>query len=550
MLIANTSNMPVMAREASIYTGVTVAEYYRDMGYDAVVIADSTSRWAEALREISSRIGELPAEEGYPPSLAPALAAFYERAGRVTTLGGREGSVTILGAVSPPGGDMTEPVTAHTRRFVRAVWSLDRDLAYARHYPAVSWATRLAETSTHHGRLACDERRPGWRDQRARALGLLAEADRVQAVAELVGAASLPTSERVVLLAGRLLREAVLQQNASAPTTSRGAAPPSSPRCSPWCSRSTTAAIDLIHRGVRPPSSRSSTSRTAARRAMAREPRRSDDAPALEAIRRDALCWRRRRWRPGARSGTTRDCVRGPLVVGGDVAGVGVGRVAEIRLASGEVAAASCSTSPTTLRWCEVFEGTVGSGTRGRGVVLPRLAAAHPGRGTGWLGPGVQRPRRAARRGPADPRRGDRARWPATRSTRGAAGRPREPVLTGVSARSTAWPAPSCGAGAADLLGRRSAASGARRADRRAGAGGPTSPSLSWSSAMGDHPCDVGRRRARALAARGLGGTSPSCFNTAAPARRATRHAPPRADDRRAPGLRGRPPRAGGPWPT
>src|SRR5581483_4876098 len=139
VLIANTSNMPVLAREASIYTGVTVAEFYRDLGYDAVLIADSTSRWAEALREVASRTGELPAEEGYPAGLASALAAFYERAGRVRTLAGADASVTILGAVSPPGGDMTEPVSAHTRRFVRCTWSLDPDLAYARHYPAVSW---------------------------------------------------------------------------------------------------------------------------------------------------------------------------------------------------------------------------------------------------------------------------------------------------------------------------------------------------------------------------------------------------------------------------
>ena len=140
VIIANTSNMPMMAREASIYTGVTVAEFFRDMGYDAVVIADSTSRWAEALREFASRSGALPAEEGYPASLPSALAAFYERGGRVTTLGGRRASVTIIGAVSPPGGDTTEPVTAHTQRFVRGVWALDRDLAYARHYPAVAWA--------------------------------------------------------------------------------------------------------------------------------------------------------------------------------------------------------------------------------------------------------------------------------------------------------------------------------------------------------------------------------------------------------------------------
>lgn len=136
VIIANTSNMPMMARETSIYTGVTVAEYFRDMGYHVVLIADSTSRWAEALREFASRTGALPSEEGYPAGLASAMAAFYERAGHVVTLGGRRGSVTIIAAVSPPGGDMTEPVTTHTQRFVRSVWMLDRDLAYARHYPA------------------------------------------------------------------------------------------------------------------------------------------------------------------------------------------------------------------------------------------------------------------------------------------------------------------------------------------------------------------------------------------------------------------------------
>ena len=136
VLIANTSNMPVLAREASIYTGVTVAELYRDMGYDAVLIADSTSRWAEALREVASRTGDFPPEEGYPAGLASALAAFYERAGRVRAHSNADASVTILGAVSPPGGDITEPVSAHTRRFVRCTWSLDADLAYARHYPA------------------------------------------------------------------------------------------------------------------------------------------------------------------------------------------------------------------------------------------------------------------------------------------------------------------------------------------------------------------------------------------------------------------------------
>jgi V/A-type H+-transporting ATPase subunit A len=217
VLVANTSNMPVLAREASIHTGVTVAEYFRDQGYDAVVIADSTSRWAEALREVASRTGQLPAEEGYPPGLASALAAFYERAGRVVTLPGDEASVSILGAVSPPGGDMTEPVSAHTRRFVRAVWSLDRDLAYARHYPAVSWrdsscrdAEALAGWHSLHGDW-------NWGERRRMALEMLAEADRIESVAQLVGAGSLPDEERIVLLTGRLLREAVLQQSALSP---------------------------------------------------------------------------------------------------------------------------------------------------------------------------------------------------------------------------------------------------------------------------------------------------------------------------------------------
>jgi V/A-type H+-transporting ATPase subunit A len=249
VLLANASNMPLMAREVSVYAGATVAEFYRDMGYDALVIADSTSRWAEALREIASRTGELPAEEGYPTSLAPTLAAFYERAGRVQTLAGEIGSVTILGAVSPPGGDMAEPVTAHTTRFVRTVWSLDRDLAYARHYPAVSWTASSSRDAASVGRWQQSAGNPAWAEHRARAVGLLAEADRVQAVAELVGASSLPDHQRVLLLTGRLLREGILQQSALSENDA-------------WCAPAKQAAllalvldlheraIELIARGV------------------------------------------------------------------------------------------------------------------------------------------------------------------------------------------------------------------------------------------------------------------------------------------------------------
>ena len=249
VLIANTSNMPLMARELSVYAGVTVAELYRDMGYDALVIADSTSRWAEALREIASRTGELPAEEGYPAGLAQALASFYERAAHVQTLAGGAGSVTILGAVSPPGGDMAEPVSAHTSRFVRSVWSLDRDLAYARHYPAVSWSQSSSRDTRQVGRWHAENGDPEWGERRARAIRLLAESDRVQAVAELVGAVSLPDPERIVLLTGRLLRESVLQQSALS-------------RNDAWSSRDKQAALlamvlaihdralDLVRRGV------------------------------------------------------------------------------------------------------------------------------------------------------------------------------------------------------------------------------------------------------------------------------------------------------------
>ncbi len=214
VVIANTSNMPMMAREASIYSAATVAEHFRDMGLNVVVVADSTSRWAEALREFSARNGEMPAEEGYPASLASALAAFYSRAGLVRTLGGRTGSITMIGAVSPAGGDMTEPVTAYTQRFVRTLWALDRDLAYARHYPPVSWDGSFARDAQSIGNWHARNGDPDWLVRRSRLAGLLAEADRVGALAEVMGITALPARQRMDILAGRLVREAVLQQSA------------------------------------------------------------------------------------------------------------------------------------------------------------------------------------------------------------------------------------------------------------------------------------------------------------------------------------------------
>jgi V/A-type H+-transporting ATPase subunit A len=204
----------MMARESGVYVAVTVAEYFRDMGYDVLVIADSTSRWAEALREFASRTGALPAEEGYPATLASALAAFYERAGAVLTTGGTRGSVTIVGAVSPPGGDLTEPVTAHSQRFVRGLWTLDRELAYARHYPAVSWSASFSRdadaVAAWHARDGAIE----WSGRRSRVMRLLAEADRLAALADLIGIAGLAATERVTVLTARLMRDAVLRQSA------------------------------------------------------------------------------------------------------------------------------------------------------------------------------------------------------------------------------------------------------------------------------------------------------------------------------------------------
>ena len=213
ILIANTSNMPVAAREVSIYTGITLAEYYRDMGCDVAVFADSTSRWAEALREMAARLEEMPAEEGFPASLPSRLAQFYERGGAVTTLGGEPGSVSIVGAVSPPGGDFSEPVTQHTRRFTRVFWSLDTELANARHYPSINWlrsySDYLDEVSEGWARLA-----PDWRALRDEAMEVMQREEHFRQIARLVGPDSLPDSQRLFLFIGGIMRDAFLAQSA------------------------------------------------------------------------------------------------------------------------------------------------------------------------------------------------------------------------------------------------------------------------------------------------------------------------------------------------
>ena len=213
-LIANTSNMPVAAREASIYTGITLAEYYRDMGYDVAMMADSTSRWAEALREISGRLEEMPAEEGYPAYLPSRLAAFYERAGCVETLAGGEGSISVIGAVSPQGSDFSEPVTQNTKRFVRCFLALDKSLAYARHYPAINWTVSYSEyyedlDPYYEKNLGQDFVR-----MRGRMLGLLSEESKLMEIVKLIGSDVLPDSQKVTLETARVIRVGFLQQNA------------------------------------------------------------------------------------------------------------------------------------------------------------------------------------------------------------------------------------------------------------------------------------------------------------------------------------------------
>ncbi|MGC9360378.1 MAG: V-type ATP synthase subunit A [Anaerolineae bacterium] len=217
ILIANTSNMPVAAREASIYTGITLAEYYRDMGYHVALMADSTSRWAEALREVSGRLEEMPAEEGFPAYLPSRLASFYERAGRVRTLGGQVGSVTVVGAVSPPAGDLSEPVTQHTRRFVRTFWALDKNLAAARHFPAVNWMASYSGYTDTVADWWSENVSPEWTDCRQHVSTVLHRESELQEIVRLVGPDALPDDQRWLLWVARLVREGFLQQNAMDP---------------------------------------------------------------------------------------------------------------------------------------------------------------------------------------------------------------------------------------------------------------------------------------------------------------------------------------------
>lgn len=217
IFVANTSNMPVAAREASIYTGITLAEYYRDMGYHVSVMADSTSRWAEALRELSGRMEEMPADEGFPAYLPTRLAEFYERAGLVKALNNKEGSISIIASVSPPGGDFSEPVTQHTKRFIRCFWALDRELANSRHYPSISWKESYSEYVTDIAGWWEDNVDKDFRTMRNRILELLQREERLEQVVKLVGPDVLPDTQRIILETCMMFKNAFLQQNAFDP---------------------------------------------------------------------------------------------------------------------------------------------------------------------------------------------------------------------------------------------------------------------------------------------------------------------------------------------
>ncbi len=217
VLIANTSNMPVAAREASVYTGITIAEYYRDMGFDVSLMADSTSRWAEAMREISSRLEEMPGEEGYPAYLSARLSEFYERAGRVESLAGLNGSITIIGAVSPPGGDFSEPVTQNTLRIVKVFWALDAKLAQRRHFPSINWLSSYSLYTKGLADWYNDNVSPEWVKLRDNAMDMLQQESELQEIVQLVGSDALPPDQQLTLEITRMIREIFLQQNAFHP---------------------------------------------------------------------------------------------------------------------------------------------------------------------------------------------------------------------------------------------------------------------------------------------------------------------------------------------
>ncbi|MCP3682525.1 MAG: V-type ATP synthase subunit A [bacterium] len=217
VLIANTSNMPVAAREASVYTGITIAEYYRDMGYSVAMMADSTSRWAEAMREISSRLEEMPGEEGYPAYLSAKLSEFYERAGRVKPLGAKEGSISVIGAVSPPGGDFSEPVTQGTLRVVKTFWALDTKLAQRRHFPAINWLTSYSLYVDSLDEWFAENVAADWGELVTRMKSILQEEEKLLEIVQLVGSDALPEKEQITLRIARMMREFFLQQNAFHP---------------------------------------------------------------------------------------------------------------------------------------------------------------------------------------------------------------------------------------------------------------------------------------------------------------------------------------------
>ncbi len=527
VLIANTSNMPLMARELSVHAGATVAELYRDMGYDALVIADSTSRWAEALREIASRTGELPAEEGYPAGLAPALASFYERAALAQTLAGGVGSVTILGAVSPPGGDMAEPVTAHTRRFVRGVWSLDRDLAYARHYPAVSWTESSSRDARPVARWHAAQRRPGVgrapgagdrpaRRGRPHPGGRRARRCRVAARPRAHRAAHRPAVARGRAPAERAER----QRRLVGPGQAVGAAgdgagdPRSRARSGPARRRRRAdRGARPVRRDPRTRPPRHRTTRTASSpRASACSStwRRSHDGPRRAlAHRLDPRAAARGRRRRRRRLGRHR----------GDPAGLR--RAAPWRRAGRP-------RRPRRRR-----------GVRGDGRHRERRdrASRSPGRrcasrsatpGSGGSATGAASRSTAARRSSAS----SRARSRASRSTRSRRAPPSEPVAHGDLGDRRARD-PGARPEAADLLGRRPAPSGARVPGRRRRHAPATSRSQSCSPRSGSPTPTPPRSALRSRRPRERRPRR-AAQHRRRPDRRAHRHAADRPDDRRA----------------